>query len=114
MNRVGQGALRLVSNHSLLFFLIVLIALFSVLKTNTFPTQLTLQGILSSKTVIVMLALGLMFPLATNCFDLSIGYVVALTNSAVSLALRGSAPVAAPKRIRATSLLPESLSASKA
>lgn len=79
--RVGQGALRLVSNHSLLLLLIALIALFSVLKPDTFPTELTLQGILSSKTVVVMLALGLMFPLATNNFDLSIGYVVALANS---------------------------------
>jgi ribose transport system permease protein len=79
--RVGQVALRLVSNHSLLLLLIALIALFSALKPDTFPTELTLQGILSSKTAVVMLALGLMFPLTTNNFDLSIGYVVALANS---------------------------------
>jgi ribose transport system permease protein len=71
---------RIISTHSLLVLLLVLIAMFSVLIPRTFPTHLTLVGILANQTVVAVLALGLMFPLATNNFDISIGYMVSLAN----------------------------------
>lgn len=78
---VREGLARLLSVYGLVVLLLALIGLFSLLKPNTFPTILTLRGILSTHGVVAMLALGVMVPLATRQFDLSIGYVVALTNS---------------------------------
>ena len=83
ITRARRSGTRLLSSHSLLLLLLLLIVLFSILRPETFPTELTLRGILSSKTVVVLLALGLLFPLATNSFDLSIGFVMALSNSVV-------------------------------
>jgi ribose transport system permease protein len=76
-------ALHAVSNHGLFLILVLLLVTFSLLRPNTFPTQATLGSILETRSVIVILALGVMIPIATNQFDLSIGFVVALTNSLV-------------------------------
>ncbi len=76
-----EGLARVMSVYGLVVLLIALIGAFSLLRPDTFPTILTLRGILSTHGVVALLALGVMVPLATRQFDLSIGYVVALTNS---------------------------------
>lgn len=79
--RLREGAARAASVHGLLLILVALIVVFSLLRPSTFPTELTFRGILDSNGVVVLLALAVMIPLATNQFDLSLGYIVALTNS---------------------------------
>lgn len=80
----------LFSHHALLIILIALIVVFSLVRPNTFPTLLTFRGIVDTKSVVVLVALGIMVPLATNQFDLSAGYVIALTNSLVMGLMVGS------------------------
>jgi ribose transport system permease protein len=62
----------------LLLLLILLIALFSLLLPNTFPTERNIRAMLSDKSIIALLALAEMVPVATNSFDLSIGYGIGL------------------------------------
>ncbi len=73
----------ILSHHALLIILIALIIAFSLIRPNTFPTAITFRGIVDTKSVVVLVALGIMVPLTTNQFDLSAGYVIALTNSLV-------------------------------
>lgn len=52
----------------------------SVAIPDTFLTVGTLAGILGSQTVLVLLALGILFPLTAGDYDLSIGGTVSLTS----------------------------------
>ncbi|MBB5754835.1 ABC transporter permease subunit [Prosthecomicrobium pneumaticum] len=73
----------LLSHHALLIILVALVIAFSLIRPNTFPTALTFRGIVDTKSVVVLVSLGIMLPLTTNQFDLSAGYIIALTNSLV-------------------------------
>jgi ribose transport system permease protein len=73
--------LRLVSNHALLLLTLMLIALFSALMPKTFPTVLTVQSILSDKSIVAFLALAEMTVIAAAQFDLSVGFMVSLLHS---------------------------------
>jgi ribose transport system permease protein len=64
---------------------IVVIVLFCILKPDTFATSANVQNILGSQAVLLVLTLGLILPLTSNDFDLSIASV--LTLSAMVLAL---------------------------
>jgi ribose transport system permease protein len=94
--RSGGGAhwlTHLLSVHALLVILILLIVVFSILKPNTFPTQLNFRGILDTKAIVCLVSLGILVPLTTNQFDLSAGYIIALTNSlAIGLQVKAGAP----------------------
>jgi ribose transport system permease protein len=79
----GRGSatstvLRLLSAYGLLALLVGLFALFAILLPNTFLTEFNIRGILSDKSIVAMLALAAMVPIATNSFDLSIGYGIGL------------------------------------
>jgi len=67
-----------VSRFALVGFTVFLIVLFSILLPRTFPTTLDLRSIGSSNSVIAMLALASMVPIATGKFDISIGYALGL------------------------------------
>jgi ribose transport system permease protein len=85
--------LRLVSNHALLLLTLMLIALFSALMPKTFPTMLTLQSILSDKSIVAFLALAEMTVIAAAQFDLSVGFMVSLLHSlAVGLMVNSGLP----------------------
>jgi ribose transport system permease protein len=71
----------LLSVHALLVILILLTVIFSILRPATFPTELTFRGILDTKSIVALVSLGILVPLTTNQFDLSAGYIIALTNS---------------------------------
>jgi ribose transport system permease protein len=64
---------------------IVVIVLFCILKPDTFATSANVQNILGSQAVLLVLTLGLILPLTSNDFDLSIASVLSL--SAMVLAL---------------------------
>ena len=68
-----------VSRFALVAFTIGLIVLFSILLPRTFPTTLDLRSIGSSNSVIAMLALASMVPIATGKFDISVGYALGLS-----------------------------------
>jgi ribose transport system permease protein len=68
----------LLSAYGLLVLLVSLVVLFSILLPNTFPTEFNIRGILSDKSIVAMLALAAMVPIAAGCFDLSIGYGIGL------------------------------------
>ena len=63
----------------LLIVLLVLIALFSALRPNTFPTAFNFQSILSNKSISAMAALAAMIPIAANRFDLSMAFVLGIS-----------------------------------
>ncbi|MCU1580315.1 MAG: putative monosaccharide-transporting ATPase [Rhodoglobus sp.] len=54
--------------------LILIAVVFSVLRPATFPTFQNLTTILSTQAILAILAIGLLVPLASGEFDLSIGF----------------------------------------
>lgn len=77
-----RGRLRLgdlAYNYSVLWALLLEIAVFSIWKPDTFFTTSNAQSILGSQAVLLIVALGLTIPLAVNEFDLSIGSTLVLS-----------------------------------
>jgi ribose transport system permease protein len=68
----------IVSRFALVVFTVVLIVAFSIALPRTFPTGLDLRSIGSSNSVIALLALASMVPIATGKFDISVGYALGL------------------------------------
>jgi ribose transport system permease protein len=77
---VGSGALRVLSVHGLLIIIGAVIAFFSLYPTTAdrFLTTTNFQAIGNVRGPYAILALAFMVPLATNEFDLSIGYLAEL------------------------------------
>jgi ribose transport system permease protein len=73
--------MRLIANQALLLLTLALIGVFSGLMPQTFPTALTMQSILSDKSIVAFLALAEMTVIAANQFDLSVGFMVSLLHS---------------------------------
>jgi ribose transport system permease protein len=71
---------RFMSTYALLVLLVLLIAIFSLVLPDTFPTVFNARTIVSDKSTIALLALALMIPLAANQFDLSVGFTLGLTS----------------------------------
>lgn len=76
----GSNAFRFLSTYGLFLLLVLLIVVFSLLLPDTFPTVFNARSILSDKSTIALLALAQMVPIATNQFDLSIGYHIGLAH----------------------------------
>ena len=70
---------RFVSVWGLLIVLIALIVLFTALKPDTFPTAFNIRSILNNKSISAMVALAAMIPIAANRFDLSVAFVVGIS-----------------------------------
>ena len=75
---MSSGALRFLAAYALPIILVLLFVLFSLLLPNTFPTEYNIRSMLSDKSVIALLALAEMVPVATGAFDLSIGWGIGL------------------------------------
>lgn len=69
VSRIVSG----LANYSLLLLLIALLIVFSTLAPTTFASVANLKTILSSNSVVALLALGALFPLVVGQFDLSVG-----------------------------------------
>jgi ribose transport system permease protein len=76
----SQLALKFLSAYGLVVLLFLLIGTFSVILPNSFPTLFNLRTILNHQSVIILLSLAVMIPMATNNFDLSVGYLVGLSH----------------------------------
>jgi ribose transport system permease protein len=69
---------RLVPVYGLVILTVMLILLFSLLLPDTFPTMLNLKSIIAAKTIIAILSLAAMIPMACGRIDLTIGYGIVL------------------------------------
>jgi len=72
-------ASQVISVWGLLLLLVVLIALFSGLKPDTFPTYFNMRSIVNNKAIQAMLALAVFVPMTANHFDLSVGYMLGIS-----------------------------------
>jgi ribose transport system permease protein len=70
----------LLVRYGLLFVAVALVIFFSILLPSTFPTTLTIRSILSDQSIVALVSLAQMIPLAANKFDLSIGYGIGLAH----------------------------------
>jgi ribose transport system permease protein len=83
----------LVLRYGLVLVTVALIGFFSLVLPSTFPTVLTFRSILSDKSIIALVALAQMIPLAANKFDLSVGYAVGLAHIlSIGLQVEGGFP----------------------
>ncbi|QFY63866.1 ABC transporter permease (plasmid) [Rhizobium grahamii] len=69
---------RLLPVYGLVILTALLIVLFSVLLPDTFPTVLNVRSIIANKTIIAILSLAAMIPMACGRIDLTIGYGIVL------------------------------------
>ncbi|MFJ9012830.1 ABC transporter permease [Streptomyces canus] len=76
-NRPGG---HLVGAYGLLALTALLYLAFSLALPDTFPTQDTVDSILSNQSIPAVLALAAMVPIVTGAFDLSIGYGLGLAH----------------------------------
>lgn len=74
----GQRVLRLLPVYGLPILMVALIALFSILLPETFPTLLNLRSILADKSIIAILSLAAMVPMMAGRIDLTVGYGIVL------------------------------------
>ncbi|MEO0821901.1 MAG: ABC transporter permease [Pseudomonadota bacterium] len=87
---LGARLLRLAPVYGLVILMIGLIALFSLLLPDTFPTMLNLRAIVSDKAIIALLSLAAMIPMVAGRIDLTVGYGIVLWHIlAISLQLMG-------------------------
>ncbi|RTL69707.1 MAG: ABC transporter permease [Pseudonocardiaceae bacterium] len=72
----GKVARSLAQRFSIVIALVVVIAVFGSLRPDTFLTTSTLQGILGSQAVLVVLTCALLIPLTAGDYDLSVAGVL--------------------------------------
>lgn len=73
-----QKAIRLLPVYGLVVLTVLLIALFSILLPRTFPTLLNLRSIISDRSIVALLSLAAMIPMAAGRIDLTVGYGIVL------------------------------------
>jgi ribose transport system permease protein len=71
-----RRARALLGRYAVVLALIAFIAFFSVLRPDTFFTTDNFESILTTESVLVIMALGLVLPLGTGEFDLSVAAVL--------------------------------------
>jgi ribose transport system permease protein len=79
LRTVRGSATRFFSVWNLAILLIVLIIVFSVLKSDTFLTAFTFQSMMNSRSINALVALAVMIPLASNNYDLSVASVLGIS-----------------------------------
>jgi ribose transport system permease protein len=86
-----------IGSYGLLALTVLMFAAFSLALPDTFPTLNNISSILSTQSILAILALAAMIPLVTGNFDLSIGYGLGLAHVMVMhliVDLRWSWPLA--------------------
>jgi ribose transport system permease protein len=74
-----------VQRYALVGAWVAVIVVFSMLKPDTFATTANVQNILGSQAVLLVVTLGLLLPLTTGDFDLSIASVLTLSGMVLAL-----------------------------
>jgi ribose transport system permease protein len=67
-----------VQRYGLVFAFIAVMVIFTVLRPTSFLSSGNIQNLLTAQSVTMLLAFAVMVPLATNEFDLSVGYHVGM------------------------------------
>ncbi|GAA4685170.1 ABC transporter permease [Pseudonocardia yuanmonensis] len=84
-HRPGRRSLgSLLAGNALIIALLVIIAVFSVLRPTTFPTLGNFGSILQANAAIAFVALGLLIPLILGRFDLSVAATAAFSGMMVA------------------------------
>jgi len=73
------SATRFFAVWNLAILLVVLIAVFAILKGETFMTAFTFQSMVNSRSINAMVALAVMIPLASNNYDLSVASTLGIS-----------------------------------
>jgi ribose transport system permease protein len=81
----GWRPMQQLERWALLLAWIGVVILFSILKPDTYPTSGNFQTIFGSQAVLLMLTLGLILPLTTGDFDLSIASNMSLTSMLIAV-----------------------------
>lgn len=74
----GEKAKRLLPVYGLVFLTLALILIFSIMMPTTFPTLLNVRSVVSDKSIIAILSLAAMIPMAAGRIDLTVGYGIVL------------------------------------
>jgi ribose transport system permease protein len=74
----GRAFSQAISVWGLLVLLVVLIAVFSALKPDTFPTYFNFRSIINNRAISALLALAVFLPMTANHFDLSVGFLLGI------------------------------------
>ncbi len=74
----GAKLMRLIPVYGLVILAVLLIALFSILLPDTFPTMLNLRSIMSDKAIIALLSLAAVITMAAGRIDLTVGYGIVM------------------------------------
>jgi len=72
LQRMTSGAGNVLSTYALIFALIIVIAFFSLLRPDTYPTIGNFGSIMQASSSIVLVSFALLLPLITGHFDLSV------------------------------------------
>jgi len=93
--RFGAGATRYFEAYALLGLLALTALFFSLLPAtaDTFPTEVNLQITVANQAVLAIVAIGVLLPLITNGFDLSVGAVTGLSAVFVAATLSAGTPI---------------------
>jgi ribose transport system permease protein len=78
-----QAFLTVLGRYSLVLLLCFLIVVFSIARPASFFTVNNFQGIFVNQVVVVFAAIGVIWPLIVGELDLSIGYIVGLSQALV-------------------------------
>ena len=90
---LGQRIVRLLPVYGLVILTVLLIALFSLLLPETFPTLLNFRSILADKSIIALLSLAAMIPMMAGKIDLTVGFGIVLWHIlAISLQVTSACP----------------------
>jgi ribose transport system permease protein len=89
----GQTIVRMLPIYGLPILTIVLIAFFSLLLPDSFPTAINARSILSDKAIIALLSLAAMVPMMAGRIDLTIGFGIVMWHIlAISLQVQYGVP----------------------
>jgi ribose transport system permease protein len=78
-HRIKASATQFFSVWNLAILLVLLIVVFSILKSDTFLTAFTFQSMVNSRSINALIALAVMIPLASNNFDLSVASTLGIS-----------------------------------
>jgi ribose transport system permease protein len=92
LNR-GQALVRVLPIYGLPILTVLLIAFFSFLLPQSFPTAINARSILSDKAIIALLSLAAMVPMMAGRIDLTIGFGIVMWHIlAISLQVQHNVP----------------------
>ncbi len=80
---------KFLERFSALLFLIVLIAVFSLLRPNAFPTPVNLFNVARQASITGIIAVGMTFVILTGGIDLSVGSVLAVSGMVAAAVYKG-------------------------